>query len=166
MDITHIAVIAAALSCGLVTGLLFGFVVVAMPGIGTLDDREFLRGFKVMDRVIQDRQPLFMVAWIGSVLAVVATAVLGIVELDGTDRVLAVAAAGVWLLGMQVPTAAINIPLNNTVQALDLDRMDTAALRAARQAFEGRWNRWNAIRTVLGTVATLLLLVLLLRLDG
>ncbi len=165
MDAVQIAAIVAALLCALVTGLLFGFVVVAMPGIGTLDDAAFLRGFQVMDRVIQDRQPLFMVAWLGSVVAVLATAALGIAQLDGADRALAVAAAAVYLLGVQVPTAAINIPLNNAIQAIDPAAMDAAALAEARRGFEPRWNRWNAIRTALGALATLLLLVLLLRLT-
>ena len=164
MDVLQVVLVISALLCGLVTGLLLGFVVVAMPGIGTLSDREFLRGFAVMDKVIQDRQPVFMLAWVGSVAAVIATAVLGIVDLHGTDRVLSVLAAALYLLGVQLPTAAINIPLNNAVQALDLDRMDEPALATARRAFEPRWNRWNAIRTGLGTITTILLLILLSRL--
>lgn len=165
MEILQVFAIAAALLCAMVTGLLFGFAVVAMPGIGTLADEAFLRGFQVMDRVIQNRQPLFMVAWVGSVLAVVATAVLGVLELDGSARVLAVAAAAVYLLGVQLPTAAINIPLNNTLQTLDLAAMDETALRTARHNFEARWNRWNGIRTALGVVTIVLLLVLLLQLT-
>lgn len=164
MDVLHIVLVIAALLCGLVTGLLFGFVVVAMPGIGTLNDREFLRGFKVMDRVIQDNHPVFMVVWIGSVLSAIAVAAFGLIDLDGGDRVLAVVAAVVYVLGVQVPTATINIPLNNVVQGLDLDAMDGPALATARKAFEPQWNRWNAIRTGLGAVATTLFLVLLLRL--
>ncbi len=165
MEALYIVTIAAALLCGLVTGLLFGFAVVAMPGLGTLNDGAFLRGFQVMDRVIQNRQPLFMVAWVGSVLAVVATAVLGIAELDGADLLLALAAAVVYLLGVQVPTAAINIPLNNAIQAIDPETLDAEAQRRARQDFEARWNQWNGIRTAMGVVTTVLLLVLLLRLS-
>lgn len=165
IEILHVVVIIAALLCALVTGLLFGFVVVAMPGIGTLADRDFLRGFRVMDRVIQDGHPLFMAAWVGSVLAVVATAVLGVLQLDGSQRALAVAAAAVYLLGVQLPTAAINIPMNNTLQALELESMDDDSMQAARLDFEERWNRWNAIRTALGVVATVLLLILLLQLT-
>lgn len=165
MEILHVVTIVAALLCAMTTGLLFGFSVVVMPGLGTLDDRDFLRGFKVMDRVIQDAQPLFMAVWIGSVLAVVATAVLGVLDLDGSARVLAIAAAAVYLLGVQLPTAAINIPLNNTLQALDLELLDESALGSARQDFEARWNRWNGLRTGFGTVATVMLLVLLLQMT-
>ena len=63
--------VAAAL-CALVAGLLFTFAVVAMPGLAKLSDREFIRAFQVMDGVIQDRQPLFVVVWVGSVVALVA----------------------------------------------------------------------------------------------
>lgn len=54
--------------------------------------------------------------------------------------------------------------MNNTVQTLEIDRLDPAALAAARQAFEPRWTRWNSIRTAWATLASVLLLALLLRL--
>ncbi len=40
----------------------------------TLNDREFIRAFQVLDRVIQNRQPLFMLVWVGSVVALVPAA--------------------------------------------------------------------------------------------
>lgn len=158
----EVALVAAALSCTLVTGLLLGFVIVAMPGIGTLGDRDFLRGFQVMDRVIQDQQPLFMLLWVGSVITSIAALVLGIGELAGGLRVLLVAAVALYLVGVQVPTATVNIPLNNAVQAVDVDATDDAGVASARAAFEARWNRWNAIRTTLGALASLGLLTVLL----
>ncbi len=70
----------------------------------------------------------------------------------------------VYLLGVQLPTMAINIPLNNTVQALAVDEMDGVAQAAARRAFESRWNVSNSARTVLACVVSVLLVILLLRL--
>jgi len=67
MELFPLVVLVAAALCGLVAGFLFGFAVVSMPGLENLSDREFIRAFQVMDRVIQDRQPLFMVVWVGSV---------------------------------------------------------------------------------------------------
>jgi uncharacterized membrane protein len=66
------------------------------------------------------------------VLAVVAAAVLSVWELGGTDRVLAVAAALVYLGGVQAPTIAVNIPLNNELQKLDVAAMNEAARKRAR----------------------------------
>ena len=39
------ALLLATLLCALVAGFLFAFAVVVMPGIATLDDTGFLRGF-------------------------------------------------------------------------------------------------------------------------
>lgn len=154
----------AAFLCSLVAGFLFAFAVVVMPGIGRLDDRDFIRAFQVIDRVIQNNQPLFLVVWVGSVLAVVAAAVLGLWALDGADRLLVIAAALVYGLCVQLPTVAINIPLNNALHVVDSETMDEATRRRARSAFEPRWNRWNAIRTACASLASILLMLLLFRL--
>jgi uncharacterized membrane protein len=47
----------AALLCSLVSGFLFAFAVVIMPGIRNLGDREFLRAFQAIDGVIQRGNP-------------------------------------------------------------------------------------------------------------
>ncbi len=156
--------ILATLLCGLVAGLLFGFAVVAMPGINTLNDGEFIRAFQVMDRVIQNNQPLFIVTWIGSVILVVAAVLLGVRELDGAQLGLLLVAAAVYLVGVQVPTATINIPLNNRIQQVDTVQAEDEVLAEERSAFEPRWNQWNRIRTVMAIASTTMLLIVLLRL--
>ena len=163
MEIVRVTLIVATFLCTLVAGFVFAFAVVVMPGIRTLGDGEFLRAFQVMDRVIQNNQPVFMLVWIGSVVALVASAVVGFGQLDGTGRVLVIAAVLVYLVGVQLPTVTINIPLNNTVQALEIDGVDKAAQAAARREFESRWNASNSTRTVLASLVSVLLLILLLR---
>lgn len=145
---------AAALLCSLVAGFLFAFAVVVMPGIKRLDDAGFLRAFQVIDGVIQRGQPLFGLIWVGSVLAVLVAGVLGFWKLTGVDLLLMIAAALVYLLGVQAPTFLVNIPLNNRVQRLDVTRAE----------FEPRWNRWNVARTACASLASVLLVLLLLRL--
>ena len=164
MDTLHIALVSATLLCSLVAGFVFAFACVAMPGIGTLGDRGFLRSFQVMDRVIQNNQPLFVVVWAGSAVTLLLSAVVGLGRLAGLDQALLLAAVVVYLVGVQLPTLTINVPLNNQLQTLDLEAMSDDALAAARDDFEPRWNRWNRIRTVLATLTALLLIVLVLRL--
>lgn len=159
----HAVLLLAALLCSVVTGLLFTFAIVVMPGIGRLDDRNFIRAFQVIDRVIQNKQPLFVLVWVGSVLALLAAAVLGAWHLRGGDRVLMITAALVYFFGVQLPTVRINIPLNNELQKLDPSTMSESAQEQARVHFEPRWNRWNVIRTVCSSLVTLLLLIVLLR---
>ena len=164
MNVFQIGLLAATLLCSLVAGFVFAFACVTMPGIGTLGDREFLRSFQVMDRVIQNNQPLFVLVWAGSALILVLCAVIGLGRLAGLDRGLLLAAVAVYLAGVQLPTLAINVPLNNRLQTLDLETMSDDTVAAARGDFEPRWNRWNQIRTVFAALTSVLLIVLVWRL--
>lgn len=160
----QIVLIAATLLCSLVAGFLFAFATIVMPGIKTLNDREFIRAFQAIDGVIQNNQPLFVAVWIGSVVASVTTAGLGFGQLDGIQRLLLVAAPLIYILGVQLSTFTINVPLNNQLQALNVDAMNEAALKAARMNFEPSWNRWNLVRTPFAGLASILFMILLFRL--
>ena len=164
MTLLSVVLMLAAFLCSVVAGFLFAFAAVVMPGIARLDDRDFMRAFQVIDRVIQNNQPVFVLVWVGSVLALLAAAVLGVRELRGADRLLVITAALVYFLGAQLPTVRINIPLNKELQRLELSTMNEVAQKRSRGDFERRWNRWNLVRTVCSSVASILLLLLLLRL--
>ena len=155
--------IAAALLCSLVAGFLLAFAIVVMPGIKRLNDREFIRAFQVIDGVIQNRQPVFMALWLGSIVAVVAAAVQGVGLLHGGQRLLLISAALIYLFGVQLSTFTINVPLNNKLQTLEVEALDETSQKAARDEFESRWNRWNIIRTACASLTSLQLLLLLYR---
>ena len=143
----------------LVTGLLFTFALLVMPGLGQLEDRAFLRGFQEIDRIIQNSHPVFVVVWLGSVVGLIAAVVMGVGQLDGLARGLLVAAAGLYVLGVQLPTMRGNVPLNNQLQSLHLETMSELDLVEAREAFEPKWNRLNVFRTIICLVGALLLIV-------
>jgi uncharacterized membrane protein len=161
MPLSHLLLASAALLCSLTAGLVFAFAVVVMPGIRALPDRDFLRAFKEMDRVIQQNDPRFLIVWGGSVVTLLAAVPLNVGSLGGLGASLLLGAAAVYLACVQLPTAMVNVPLNNRLQALDLDGLDAGALRAERDAFEGRWVYWNTVRTAFACVSTATLLVLL-----
>ena len=160
----HVVLLLATFLCALVAGLLFAFTVVVMPGIARLDDGGFIRAFQAIDRVIQNNHPLFMIVWVGSVLALIAATALGASGLGGTDRLLIIVAALLYLLCVQLPTFAINVPLNNQLQQLDPASMNEASRKHARECFEPRWNKWNAIRTAAASAVSIVLMLLLMRL--
>ena len=159
----YFMLVVATLLCTLVAGFVFAFATVVMPGIRSLSDGEFLKAFQVMDGVIQNRQPVFMVVWVGSVVALIAATVLGVRVWDGLERGLLIGALGLYLFGVQLPTAVINIPLNNKLQTLNIDSLTSAEREEARSSFESHWNRSNVARTILACAASALLLFLLLR---
>jgi len=141
--------IASTLLCALVTGFIFTYAVVVMPGFAKLDDRDFIRAFQVTDGVIQNNQPLFMLAWVGSIVSVVATMILGFIELHGIERWTVFAIGFVYLIGVQGITIRIHLPLNNRLQRLEIDEMDPESLSKERNKFETRWNYFNNIRTLI-----------------
>jgi len=159
--IFQIALILATFLCSLVAGFLFAFAIVVMPGTKSLNDREFIRAFQVMDGIIQNNQPLFVLVWVGSVVALVISAVFGFGQLDGIGRLLIIFVALAYILGVQVPTITINVPLNNKLQALDVDAINETTQKTARKNFEPRWNRWNSIRTAIASLVSVLLIILL-----
>jgi len=162
MDPLHMTLLLSIMFCSLVAGLLFGFAVVVMPGIAKLPDKEFLLAFKYMDGIIQDDQPLFILVWGGSILSVIITSVLGIMNLSGTHFYLLIIASVLYLLGVQLPTFRFNIPLNNTLQNLDIEGLEDTEAAIFRTGFETPWNRWNRLRTANAIIAVLMLLLLLL----
>ena len=164
MELIQLAVLLSTLLCSLVAGLVLTFAIVVMPGIRTMGDIDYLKSFKAMDRVIQNNQPIFMLVWLGSALVLLVSTALGVIQLEGLDRILLVVACAIYIFGVQVPTVAINIPLNNRLQSQDIDAMTEPELLATTEEFESLWMRWNTIRTVIATLTTVLLLVLLIRL--
>ena len=150
----------AILLCALVSGLLFGFAVVVMPGVAKLSDRDFLLAFKHMDGIIQGRQTAFMLVWVGSIVSTVLMMVVGSLQLNGVALYWMWSAAGLYLLAVQGPTIRFNIPLNNAIQALEMDVLRESDLAEARAQFEGPWNRWNRFRTAMAIVAVAALLIL------
>ena len=80
MDFLDISLIFSILSCSLVTGFIFTYAIVVLPGFSKLDDKEYLRAFQVTDEVIQNNQPLFMLTWIGSIISVLGAILASILS--------------------------------------------------------------------------------------
>ncbi len=151
----------STLLCALVTGFIFTYAVVVMPGFAKLDDRDFIRAFQVTDGVIQNNQPLFMLAWVGSIVSVVATMILGFIELHGIERWTVIAIGFVYLMGVQGITILIHLPLKNRLQRLEIDEMDPESLSKERNKFETRWNYFNNIRTLIASAVSFSLMLLI-----
>jgi len=163
MEPLHVALMLTIMLCSLVAGLLFGFAIVVIPGIAKLTDKEYLLAFKHMDGIIQNNQPLFILVWSGSILSIIITLILGIMNLSGTQIYLLVFASILYLFGVQLPTFRFNIPLNNSIQHLDIESLEGSEATSSRVGFEIPWNRWNRIRTVNAILAVLVLLFLLIK---
>ena len=160
MSVFELSLMLSILLCSLVAGFLFAYAIVIMPGFKHLDDKQFIQSFQVTDRIIQNNHPVFLLVWIGSAVALIVCAILGFNKLQGIDVFLLLSAAIAYIIGVQVLTISIHLPLNNKLQQLDVDSMQEAELNSERIHFESRWNRANSIRTVIACLVTALLIIL------
>ena len=165
MTTLHFLLPLTTLLVALVAGIVLTFAIVVMPGIRALGGRDSLRAFQAMDRIIQNNQPVFMVVWLGSALSLIATTAVGVSALSGVDRILIGAACLLYVGGVQVPTAVVNVPLNNQLQRVDLVSAPEQEIDSLVKAFDARWLRWNSIRTGISLVVSALLLTILARLG-
>ena len=161
MDVLDISLIFSIILCSLVSGFIFTYSIVVMPGLSKLNDKDFLKAFQVTDAVIQNNQPLFMVTWIGSILAVLATILVALVSIGFAEAWLIVFVAFAYLLGVQGITVAIHIPLNNDIQRIKIEGLNDEELAGHRLKFETKWNLFNNIRTSIAISVSVLLLILL-----
>ena len=141
---------ASTLLCALVTGFVFTYAVIVMPGLAQLADKEFIRAFKFTDEVIQNNQPIFMIVWVGSVISVISTLIVSLMGPYSVETVLVIIAGFVYLLGVQGLTVLVHLPLNRRIQTVNVEEWDASALREERLLFETRWIRFNWIRTLIG----------------
>ena len=164
MNILDISLIFSILTCSLVTGFIFTYAVVVMPGLSKLNDKEFIRAFQVTDGIIQNNQPLFMLTWVGSIIAILSSIIIAIVFVGISETWLIVLVGVVYLLGVQGITISIHIPLNNHLQQVNIDELNAQKLSEERIKFENKWNNFNIIRTVIAfSVSVILLLILAIR---
>lgn len=160
-----IVLLTAALFTALVAGLLFAFALITMPGIRKLGDREFVRAFQVMDGIIQHNHPLFILVWAGSALLLPLSVFLGFGELSPALWITLIGATGGYYIGVQIPTVTINVPLNNALQRIAVEKATEETIRHARRTFEDRWNRWNRRRAAVAAIVTAALLLVLTMLQ-
>ena len=164
MNILDISLIFSILTCSLVTGFIFTYAVVVMPGLSKLNDKEFIRAFQVTDGIIQNNQPLFMLTWIGSIIAILSSILIAIIFVGISETWLIILVGVVYLLGVQGITISIHIPLNNHLQQVNIDELNAQKLSEERIKFENKWNNFNIIRTIIAfSVSVILLLILAIR---
>mgnify|MGYP001445913737 FL=1 len=161
MDLLDILLIVSITLCSLVSGFIFTYAIIVMPGLSNLNDKEFIRAFQVTDAVIQNNQPIFMLTWIGSIVSLLSTILTSIISFGLSETWLVVLLSIFYLLGVQGITISIHIPLNNQIQKVLIEELNDEAITDERVKFERKWNFFNNIRTSISISVTLLLLIIL-----
>ncbi|WP_412543719.1 anthrone oxygenase family protein [Longispora sp. K20-0274] len=143
------ALVAATLTTGLIAGLFYSFTVAVMPGLRQAEDRSFVDTMQRINVAIINGW--FMLCFVGALLLIALAAALHL-RAAGRPALPWIAAALVLYLVMFVITAAVNVPLNNALDAAGKPGAITD-LAAVRARFEATWVGWNVVRTLTSTAA-------------
>ena len=161
MNFIDILLILSILLCSLVTGFIFTYAIVVMPGLSKLKDKEFIRAFQVTDEIIQNNQPIFMLIWFGSIISVFSLIISSVIIIGISESLLTIIIGTIYLFGVQGVTIGIHLPLNNQIQKVNTEELDDQKLHEERLTFERKWNFFNNIRTIIAFFITLMFIVIL-----
>jgi uncharacterized membrane protein len=148
-----------ALFTSLIAGLFFAWEVSVIVGLKKISNRSFVETMWNINRRIQN--PVFLTVFIGCAL-LFPLCTYWHFDLEHTSSYWFLAATLLYLLGVMAVTIFGNVPLNDQLDRIELDKAGDAALSTARQTYERPWNRFNRIRTVFAILSLVSLLVAIL----
>jgi uncharacterized membrane protein len=138
-----VALIAATITVGLMAGVFVSFSVAVMPGLSRAHDRTFVDAMQRINVAILNGW--FLTCFLGGLVLSGLAMVLWLV--DGRPGSAWVIAGFALYAATIAITAAVNVPLNNELDAAG-PVANIGDLAVARQRFEPTWVRWNAWRTL------------------
>lgn len=141
--LSEIVLIAAVITAGLIAGLFYAYSCSVMPGLARADARTYVTTMREINVAILNGW--FALSFGGAPLLAAAAAALHF-RAELRPALPWIIAGFVLLMVMLIVTMALNVPLNNQLEAgFDGENTDFEAVRAK---FEGVWERWNLVRTL------------------
>jgi len=144
----------AILLTGLSAGLFYAWEVSVIPGTKRIPDRSYLETMQSINRAILN--PAFFVVFFGSLLFLLVNSYLQYKEAVNLSFWIIAGATITYLIGTIGVTVMGNIPLNEALDAVNLNDLKSIELHHTRMAYEGKWNQWHSVRTVFSVLAFIL----------
>ncbi|QYC45223.1 hypothetical protein Nocox_38365 [Nonomuraea coxensis DSM 45129] len=122
---------------GLLAGLFYAFSMSVMPGLNAVEPERAEAAMRSVNRKILN--PWLFLVFLGSPVAALVAGLLA----DGAAAVWFLAAAGVGFAGSFLVTVAVNVPMNNALDAGTMPWKD----------YSRRWTAWNTLRAAASVVS-------------
>ena len=149
ISIKSITLFSAVLLTGLSAGFFYAWAVSVIPGTKRVPDPVYLETMQAINRAILN--PAFYLIFFGSLITLVVSTFQQFQA--GFTFWLLAAAAVTYLIGTFGVTGLGNVPLNNSLDALELGELSIDALASTRRQYEVKWNRLHMIRTVFAVLS-------------
>ena len=150
-----IVTVLSVLLTGLTAGLCFTWSNAVTPGIARLDNINFLKAFQSMNRVIINGK--FLIVFMGPTILLFLNTYM--FKSNNSVFWLFLIAAILYFVGVGLVTIFGNIPLNETLEQANLDKLSALELQVIRVNFEKPWNFWHSIRTLTSSISFIILII-------
>ena len=141
----------AVLCSGLSAGLFYAWEVSVIPGTRLVSAKSYLETMQSINRAILN--PAFFIIFFGTLLFLLNSTYLQYRIATDLSFWLMLAALITYLLGTFGVTVFGNVPLNETLDAVNLEGLTDEIFTNHRKAYEQQWNQLHTIRTVFSVLA-------------
>lgn len=157
MKMNSIILTIATLSTGLIAGLFYSWSISVTSGLAKITDESYLLAFQSMNRAILN--PAFFIFFFGLVLLLPVLCYLYYQSHAGIQFWCILSATVLYILGVMAITIFGNVPMNNTLEVLQIGSMTPEQMESFRLGFESKWNNLNTIRTMCSSLSLLSLII-------
>ncbi len=159
-----IILILTTLSAGLMAGLFYSWSISVTPGLAKVGDENYLQAFQSMNRAILN--PSFFIVFMGLIILLPLLSYLYYKSPVSAQFWYIISATILYIVGVMAITVFGNVPMNNTLEVLQIESMNPEQMASFRRGFESQWNKLNIIRTICSSLSFVLLIIACLQNSG
>lgn len=149
--IAYVSAAITLLLTGTMAGFFFAYSSSVMLGLDAAGAAHAIPAMQAINLTV--RNPVFFVAFFGTPVAALLSAMVFLVARRPIAAALFLIAGSVYLLGALLPTALVNVPMN---EALATVRTNPLVDPKLWSDFSVPWTWWNTLRTAFSTLSLLL----------
>ena len=151
------------LCVGGIFGFFYAWVCSTMWGLDAGDPKVAITAMQNMNASV--RNPVFFPIFFGTPVVLTIAARVGLLMNRKASALFFALAAVVYVVGAFLPTALINVPMNEALALVEMP-LDQDAAERIWQDYSSRWQVWNTIRTCFSGLALVLTGLALINLNS
>ena len=151
INLKTLTLLLAILTTALSAGLFYSWKISVIPGLKNISDRSYLETMQSINRAILN--PEFYIIFFGAILFLILSAYFQFKVSIGTPFWLIITTIVFYGIGTIGVTAFGNVPMNESLDLVNLTKLNIDELKLTRLSYEGKWNQFNTIRTIFSVLS-------------
>jgi uncharacterized membrane protein len=152
-----IILFAAVIITGLSAGFFYAWEVSVIQGNKLVSDKTYVETMQSINRAIIN--PAFLLIFIGAALLLPVSSYMQFKSGANLSFWFMLSASVIYIVGTFGVTMGGNVPMNDALDAINIQGLSAEDLRTFRTSYEGRWNQLHTIRTMFAVISFVLSLL-------